>query len=94
MKFKTEPVTYLIGQYTQHKATRKRPLIDAHYDNIDHLSNFVEESKRCKQCLDQGLEKEEQIRYESHAKYTKCVQHFCISRNRDCFREFHDLWLR
>ena len=57
IKFKTEPVTYLIGQYTQNKATRNRPLIDARYDNIDHLPNFVQESKQCRQCLDPGLEK-------------------------------------
>lgn len=56
-----------------------RPIADVRFDNIGHLPAFDEKQGRCKNCP-KGF---------AHIKCTKCQVNLCLTKNKNCFMDFH-----
>lgn len=57
-----------------------RPVEDIRYDNIDHFPKFCDNIGRCKskKCMSR-----------TYIQCTKCEVSLCVSRNHNCFVDFH-----
>lgn len=60
----------------------KRPADDVQYDYVDRVSNFDmnKEATRCKM---------HQCGGRTHIYCDKCNVHLCLTRNKNCFAQFH-----
>ena len=65
------------------KASRKRGAV-SYPSNVSHLPVLSDNRKRCRLCYDQGAD------FKTDVTCDTCKNHLCLTKNRNCFKEFHE----
>ena len=68
---------------SSNKASRKRGAV-SYPSNVSHLPVLSDIRKRCRLCADQGAD------FKTDVTCATCKNHLCLTKNRNCFHDFHE----